>query len=267
MSNVSIYEKQWIDLVFEGKNQKYGAYQLRQESEKTTLLALFSGMLLVAAIGGIFILSSFINKPVVVETQPIDKPVIVVNYVIPKKEPIVIPKKTTAATPEAPKKITPFTPIVVVKPIDATDPVPTNNNITNNTPTVPTSTNGTGTTPNVIPIVTGKTPTDGNAVAITAELDYLPEYPGGIIKFRQYIADNFEKPELEGVSTVKVLMSFVIEKDGSMTDIKVLRNPGYGLDAEAIRVLKSLRTKWKPGLKNGQKMRTQYTLPITVQMN
>jgi protein TonB len=62
-------------------------------------------------------------------------------------------------------------------------------------------------------------------------------------------------------------MYFVIEKDGSMTDIKVLRNPGYGMDKEAIRVLKSLKTKWKPGIKDGQKMRTQYTLPITVQMN
>jgi protein TonB len=61
-------------------------------------------------------------------------------------------------------------------------------------------------------------------------------------------------------------MSFVIEKDGSMTDIKVVRNPGYGLDKEAIRVLKSLRTKWSAGMKNGKKVRTQYTLPILVKM-
>ena len=268
MSNVSIYEKQCIDLVFEGKNQQYGAYQLRQESEKTTLLALFSGMLLIAALGGIFILSSFINKPAGIATPTvIDEPIIVVDYVIPKKEPIVIPKATTAAPPQAPVELTPFTPFVMVKPIDAADQVPTNNNIIPNTPTGPTSPTGVGTIPTEIPTGTGKIPLDVNAVTIAANLDYLPEYPGGILKFRQYIADNFEKPELDGVSTVKVLMSFVIEKDGSMTDIKVLRNPGFGLDVEAIRVLKSLKTKWKPGLKDGQKMRTQYTLPITVQMN
>ena len=52
-----------------------------------------------------------------------------------------------------------------------------------------------------------------------------------------------------------------------MTDIKVLRNPGYGLDKEAVRVLKSLKTKWKPGIKDGQNVRTQYTLPIKIQMN
>ena len=63
------------------------------------------------------------------------------------------------------------------------------------------------------------------------------------------------------------MVSFVIEKDGSMSDIKVLRNPGYGLDKEAVRVLKSLKTKWKPGVKDGQFVRTQYTLPIKIQMN
>ena len=66
---------------------------------------------------------------------------------------------------------------------------------------------------------------------------------------------------------MSVSVSFVIEKDGSMTDIKVLRNPGYGLDKEAIRVLKALKTKWKPGVKNGKYVRTQYTLPIKIQMN
>ena len=98
MSNVSIYEKKWIDLVFEGKNKKYGAYQLRQENEKTTILALFSGLLFVAAIGAIFFLSSFINKPAVVITPPvIDEPVIVVDYIVPPKIPIVIPKTTNTS--------------------------------------------------------------------------------------------------------------------------------------------------------------------------
>ena len=51
-----------------------------------------------------------------------------------------------------------------------------------------------------------------------------------------------------------------------MTDIRVLRNPGYGLDKEAIRVLKSLKTKWEPGMMNGKAVRTAYNLPISVQM-
>jgi protein TonB len=59
----------------------------------------------------------------------------------------------------------------------------------------------------------------------------------------------------------------VIEKDGSMTNIHVKRDPGYGLGKEAIRVLKSLRTKWTPGIINSKPVRTAYDLPITVQMN
>lgn len=59
-------------------------------------------------------------------------------------------------------------------------------------------------------------------------------------------------------------MSFVIEKDGSMSDIKVLRSSDKSLEKEAIRVLKSLKVKWAPGYMDNEKVRTQYTLPIKV---
>ena len=64
--------------------------------------------------------------------------------------------------------------------------------------------------------------------------------------------------------TVRILVSFVIERDGDMTDINVLSQTNEALNNEAIRVLKSLKTKWSPGIKNGTAVRTQYTLPITV---
>ena len=66
---------------------------------------------------------------------------------------------------------------------------------------------------------------------------------------------------------MKVYVSFVIEKDGSMTDIQVKRDPGYGMGKEAIRVLKSLKTKWSPGMIGSKAVRTAYNLPITVQMD
>jgi len=64
-----------------------------------------------------------------------------------------------------------------------------------------------------------------------------------------------------------VYVSFVIERDGSMTDIQVKRDPGYGLGKEAVRVLKSIKTKWAPGMIAGKPVRTAYNLPITVEMN
>ncbi|HTG67178.1 MAG TPA: energy transducer TonB, partial [Flavobacterium sp.] len=59
-------------------------------------------------------------------------------------------------------------------------------------------------------------------------------------------------------------VSFVVEKDGSLTDIKVLRDIGYGTGKEAIRVLQK-SPKWNPGIQNGKPVRVQYSLPITIQ--
>jgi protein TonB len=69
------------------------------------------------------------------------------------------------------------------------------------------------------------------------------------------------------MSSIKVYVSFVIEKDGTMTDIQVKRDPGYGLGKEAIRVLKSLKTKWSPGMIGSKPVRTSYNLPISVQID
>jgi protein TonB len=74
----------------------------------------------------------------------------------------------------------------------------------------------------------------------------------------------FTRPELDAEKTLKVYVSFVIERDGSITDITVLNDPGYGLGKEAIRVLKSIKTKWTPGILDGKAVRTAYNLPITI---
>jgi protein TonB len=64
--------------------------------------------------------------------------------------------------------------------------------------------------------------------------------------------------------TAKIYVSFVVEKDGSITAIKVVRDPGYGLGKEAERVLKSVKTKWSPGIQNGKPVRASFNLPITI---
>jgi protein TonB len=96
-------------------------------------------------------------------------------------------------------------------------------------------------------------------------LDQLPEFPGGIAKFYSYVGSNFEKPEIDVLKKIRIEVYFVIETDGSMTNILVKRNPGYGLEKEAIRVLKSLKTKWTPGIIDGIAVRTSYALPIIIE--
>ena len=97
-------------------------------------------------------------------------------------------------------------------------------------------------------------------------MDKQPSFPNGIDKFYSYVGSNFNKPELDDEKTVTVKVSFIVEKDGAMSNIKVLEDPGYGLGAEAIRVLKSLKTKWIPGILNGEPMRTAYNLPISIRL-
>jgi len=104
---------------------------------------------------------------------------------------------------------------------------------------------------------------EDNQVYNTAGIEVKPDFPGGIEKFYKFVGNNYKTPEEEGLKG-KVYVTFVVEKDGSLTDIKVLRDIGYGTGAEAIRVLKKC-PKWTPGEQNGKKVRVLYSLPITIQ--
>lgn len=102
-----------------------------------------------------------------------------------------------------------------------------------------------------------------NTIYNTAGIEVKPEFPGGMDQFYKFISENFITPKGEKLAG-KVYVTFVVEKDGSLTDIKVLRDIGYGTGKEAIRVLK-ISPKWKPAEQNGQKVRCSYSLPISLQ--
>jgi TonB family protein len=91
-----------------------------------------------------------------------------------------------------------------------------------------------------------------------------PSFPGGVKKFAAYLGHNIKYPALMKQKKVegKVFLSFVVEKDGSLSNIKVVRDIGYGAGDEAKRVL-SLSPKWEPGIEKGKKVRVAYTIPIS----
>ncbi|MET3018227.1 energy transducer TonB [Flavobacterium hydatis] len=95
----------------------------------------------------------------------------------------------------------------------------------------------------------------------TAGIEVKPEFPGGLIGLDSFIKQNYKNPtdNLNG----KIYVTFIIEKDGSLSDIKILRDIGYGTSAEAIRVLK-ISPKWSPGKLKNKEVRVLYSLPITV---
>lgn len=106
---------------------------------------------------------------------------------------------------------------------------------------------------------------DANAIYNTAALQVQPEYPGGITALLAYIDSKLKKPEMESTSSLRVFVSFVIEKDGSLSNIKTVRDPGYGLGKEVERVLKNSKIKWNhPGIINGKQVRTSFSLPVTI---
>lgn len=94
------------------------------------------------------------------------------------------------------------------------------------------------------------------------EVDVKPEYPGGVEAFYKFIAKNFKTPEEEGLNG-KIITTFVIEIDGSITDIKVLQDIGYGSGAEVLKVL-SMSKKWIPAKLNDIPVRVLYQFPITI---
>ncbi|MFV8441114.1 regulatory sensor-transducer, BlaR1/MecR1 family protein [Flavobacterium sp. LB2P44] len=102
-----------------------------------------------------------------------------------------------------------------------------------------------------------------NEVYNTAGITEKPDFPGGIMEFYKFVGNNFKtpgQPNLKG----KVYITFIVEKDGSLSDIKNIRDIGFGTGDEAIRVL-TICPKWIPGKMNGVPVRVMYSLPITIQ--
>ena len=98
-------------------------------------------------------------------------------------------------------------------------------------------------------------------------VEHDPEFNGGMEGLYQYLAANIKYPADAKAEKVqgRVYVSFVIEKDGSVSNVKIVRSPDERLSREAERVVKAM-PKWKPGRQSGKKVRVSYTLPINFQL-
>lgn len=98
-------------------------------------------------------------------------------------------------------------------------------------------------------------------------VEEMPEFPGGMAKLAEYLAKNIKYPQLARESGIqgRVFINFVVEHDGSVTNVKVMRSLGGGCDEEAVRVVKSM-PKWKPGKQRGKAVRVSYNLPVNFKL-
>lgn len=94
-------------------------------------------------------------------------------------------------------------------------------------------------------------------------VEVMPEFPGGVDSMMSFVAKNVNYPEdaqEKGISG-RAMIRFVVEKDGSVNDVQVMRSVSPSIDAEAVRVVKAV-PNWKPGMQKGKPVRVSYTLPI-----
>lgn len=265
---LDLFKETWLDLVFEGRNKKYGAYELRKENPKTSIRSLLIG-------GVVFAFATLSPKLIDMidkggDDDIIDQKITTVNLDQPKKEEVKIeePKK-----PEPPKpKIdeVKFLPPKVVEAKEVKEELKAVEELKDKTISDKdqkgdenakvTIDQPTGDNDKVTEVV-------DNTVYSSAGLEVQPEFQGGMQAFYKYCSRNYKTDDIaEKLSsdlTGKVFVEFVVEKDGSLTDIKVVRDLGFGTGQEAIRMLKTV-PKWTPGEQNGKKVRARYVLPIAI---
>lgn len=99
---------------------------------------------------------------------------------------------------------------------------------------------------------------------IFVAIDQEPTFPGGIHAFSQYIADNLKYPEVARIVgiTGKVKVTFVVDSNGTVTNVNPINCMGAGCESEATRVI-SMSPKWSPGIQNGKRTRVQFVIPVS----
>jgi protein TonB len=97
-------------------------------------------------------------------------------------------------------------------------------------------------------------------------IEQQPQFPGGYDKLQQYLKANLKRPAIPVPGKGRVILTFIVEKDGRLTDIRVVRVLGKDFDDEALRVMKN-SPKWTPASQNNITMRVTYTLPISFVTN
>jgi len=251
INNVDIYGDEWIELVFENRNKSYGAYELRKHYASTVLKAL---AITFGSIGLVIYVAYLLFHPAPIAAQPVRHEVTAVL------QPIIV-----AAADNA-------------RPVRHTHHHSKNGNSYSPAPQVVVSRNPvTPLTPVNIPATQPQAVNPGQQAAITvvedkkvyspAIADTRPAPIGGAQGWISYLQKNLVYPEAARREKIsgRVELSFIVEKDGSISDIAVEQPAGHGFDEEAVRVLKQ-SPLWQPGIKDGQPIRIRYKLPINFQM-
>ncbi len=251
------------ELVFEDKNKSYGAFELRKNHNRSLSIAL-----LITGCAFVFMVSlpaiiDWINN----KLDEVEVPVDITPLDLTAPPPIDETEPPPPPPPPPPVMETvKFTPPVVTDDEVVDEPPPVQ---TEETPQISTVTNeGTGNQDDIIIPETGNNTIVETVEAPLTIVEQMPTFPGGEAEMMKWIKNKIEQvgyPQMEkeaGISGT-CYVTFVVEKDGSITDVKVLRgvSGGPGYDKLAQQVVKAM-PHWKAGKQNGREVRVQFNLPI-----
>ncbi len=271
----NLFPASFDDLVFEGRNQAYGAYQLRQSYNSHVR----SALALMMSLCGLLLLSgaawqrwhpvAMVEHVVPVAPDSVIPPTYVVQPPTPAlpAEPV-LPHQSVAPTPHMAANL----PTHVVKDeLAAPKPVTTSEievppGLTTSGPTATSDADNTGATgPGTA--TSGPSIGAGSSPAVVGPyvvVEQMPEFAGGMDALARYLRSHLRYPgaALAAQAEGRVYVSFVVQADGSIADINVQKGLGYGLDEEAQRVVRQMPA-WMPGKQSNHAVPVRFTLPIT----
>ena len=281
MAKIDLYDPKWVDMVFAGKNKEYGAYQLRKGTSGRNIKSLLILVIAAALVGG-FLAWKVIEQKQAEEQQAYMEAMELAKLQQQakkeekKKEPVkpkIEPKKEIPVARETQK----FTAPVIkkdelvkeenqVKQMDKLDDkvaVGTENKEGVKDRTVEAVRNDIATVAPPPP----PAPKPEVSTKVFDVVEEMPSFPGGNGALMSYLNSNTKYPVVAQENGVqgRVIISFVVERDGSISDVKVARSVDPSLDREAQRVVKSM-PRWTPGKQNGQTVRVKYTVPVVFRL-
>jgi protein TonB len=275
MAKIDLIDNGWVDLVFEGKNQAYGAYQLRKDTGKRNVMALLVMFAIGVAIAAIVaikgVVENAMKSDVAIEAD------VELAKLAEKKEAKVEKKeepKVDKIEVERVKSSVKFVPPVIKKDdeVKPEDELKSQEEL-NQTNTaigafdVKGNDEAAGEVLKAKEVIAQPEPPKEEETKVFDVVEQMPSFPGGQSALLQYLSSNIKYPvvaEENGVQG-RVIVTFVVEKDGSITDVKVVKSVDPSLDKEAQRVVKSM-PKWIPGKQNGAAVRVKYTVPVTFRL-
>ncbi len=279
MAKVDLLDQKWIDLVFEGKNEAYGAYQIRQDTTKRNNMAMLFLLLGIAAAVGIFFAWGGIANAIAAseernegtealemvvddqeeEEQEEDE---IVYDVQPEEEQVqqdqlMNSEKFTdyAMDDEAPQEVT--------KTQDETE----KSDVAISSVTFDQGSEEGQQVLKQNEVVVEKVEQKEEETKVFEVVEQMPQFPGGDAALMQYLSSHIKYPvvaEENGIQG-RVVCTFVVERNGSISDVRVVKSVDPSLDKEAVRVIKGMPT-WIPGKQNGSAVRVKYTVPVTFRL-